>query len=269
MFPDWFELFSFPFMQRAIVGGVLLGILGGILGSFLILRQLSLFGETVGHSGMLGIVLAALLQLPTNWTLIIFTVLYGLGVLYLIDRTNLGSDTILCITLASSISLGTIGLNFLKGYRGNLLSILLGDILSISNTDLILLLILLAATIICLVLTLPDQMLLTLNPDLAKVQGIPVQKYRYGFIILLSLTIALTVRAVGILLMNGFLVIPAATAKITSQKFVPFLFTAAGIGATSAVIGMLISGVFDLPSGPSIVLVQLLGFLVTGFLNRR
>ena len=78
-------------------------------------------------------------------------------------------------------------------------------------------------------------MLLTLNPDLAKVQGIPVQKYRYGFIILLSLTIALTVRAVGILLMSGFLVIPAATAKIVSQKFVPFLVTAAGIGATSAV----------------------------------
>ncbi len=140
---------------------------------------MSLFGDTVGHSGMLGVVLAALLQLPTNWTLIIFTVAYGLGVLYLIDRTNLGSDTILCITLASSISLGTIGLSFLQGYRGNLLSILLGDILSISNTDLILLLILLATTITWFAFTLPDQMLLTLNPDLAQVQGIPVQQYRY------------------------------------------------------------------------------------------
>ncbi|MDJ0742019.1 MAG: metal ABC transporter permease [Xenococcaceae cyanobacterium MO_167.B27] len=79
---------------------------------------------------------------------------------------------------------------------------------------------------------------------------------------LLSLTIALTVRTVGILLMNGFLVIPAATAKIISQQFVPFLITAAAIGAMSAVIGMIISGAFDLPSGPSIVLVQLLGFLV-------
>ena len=232
------------------------------------MRRLSLFGDTVGHSGMLGIVLAALLQLPTNWTLIIFTVVYSLGVLYLIDRTNLGSDTVLCIDLASSISLGTIGLTFVQGYRGNLLSILLGDILSISNTDLILLLILLAITITCLVLTLPDQILLTLNPDLAKVQGIPVQKYRYGFIILLSLTIALTVRAVGILLMNGFLVIPAATAKIRIQQFVPFLITAAAIGAMSAFIGMSLSGALDLPSGPSIVLIQLLGFLVTGFLNK-
>ncbi|HHP7232726.1 MAG TPA: metal ABC transporter permease [Xenococcaceae cyanobacterium] len=255
-------------MQRAIAGGVLLGILGGILGGFLILRRLSLFGDTVGHSGMLGVVLAALFQFPTNWTLIIFTVVYGLGILYLIDRTNLNSDTILCIALASSISLGTIGLSFLRGYRGNLLSILLGDILSISNTDLILLLMLLSATIIWLGWTLPDQMLLTLNPDLAKVQGIPVQKYRYGFIIVLSLTIALTVRAVGILLMNGFLVIPAATAKILSRQFVPFLITAAAIGAMSAVIGMIISGAFDLPSGPTIVLVQLLGFLVTGFLSK-
>ena len=133
---DFLSLFSLPFMQRAVIGGVLLGILGGILGSFLILRRLSLFGDTVGHSAMLGVVLAALLQLPTTWTLIGFTVAFGLGVIYLIDRTDLGSDTVLCVSLSGSIALGTIGFSYLKGYRGNLLSILFGDILAISNTEL-------------------------------------------------------------------------------------------------------------------------------------
>ena len=98
-------------MQRAVMGGVLLGILGGILGSFLILRRLSLFGDTVGHSAMLGVVLAALLELPTTWTLVGFTVAFGLGVIYLIDRTDLGSDTVLCISLSGSIALGSIALN--------------------------------------------------------------------------------------------------------------------------------------------------------------
>ncbi len=259
-------------MQRAMLGGVLFGILGGLLGSFTILRRLSLFGDTVGHSAMLGVVVAALLQLPPTWGLIGLTVTFGLGVVYLIDKTNLGSDTVLSIALASSVSLAIIGFSFLPGYRGNLLSILFGDILALNNLDLVLLLLLLAGTIIFLVTTLPEQILLTLNPDLAKVQGVPVQTYRYFFIIVLSVTIALTIRAVGILLINGFLVIPAATSKLINREFVPFLITSAAIGATSGVGGMVISGTFDLPSGPSIVLVQLglfLSAVLLPFFNKQ
>ena len=266
---DALSLFSLPFMQRAVLGGVLLGILGGILGSFLILRRLSLFGDTVGHSAMLGVVLAALLELPTTWTLIGFTVAFGLGVIYLIDRTNLGSDTVLCISLSGSIALGTIGFSYLKGYRGNLLSILFGDILAISNTDLILLSLLLAVTLAWIIISLPEQILLTLNSDLAIVKGVPVRSHRYFFIVLLAITIALTIRAVGILLVNGFLVIPAASARLICQQFVPFLVTAAGIGATSGVMGMIISGAIDLPSGPSIILVQLFGFLTVALWCRQ
>ena len=267
--PDLLNLFSLPFMQRAILGGILCGILGGILGSFLILRRLSLFGDTVGHSAILGVVLAALLELPSTWGLMGFTVAFGLGVIYLIDQTDLGSDTVLCISLSGSIALGTIGFSYLKGYRGSLLSVLFGDILAISNTDLILLLLILGVTLAWLVVTLPEQILLTVNQDLALVKGVPVGRYRYIFIVLLAITIALAIRAVGILLVNGFLVIPAATAKLVCQQFVPFLTTAAGIGALSGVTGMIISGGFDLPSGPSIVLVQLCGFLATALWSHQ
>ena len=266
---DFLSLFSLPFMQRAVLGGVLLGVLGGILGSFLILRRLSLFGHTVGHSAMLGVVLAALLELPANWSLIGFTVAFGLGVIYLIDRTALSNDTVLCIALAGSVALGTIGFSYLEGYRGNLLSILFGDILAISNTDLILLLLLLAVTLTWIIISLPEQILLTLNSDLALVKGVPVRGHRYFFIVLLAITIALTIRAVGILLVNGFLVIPAASARLICQQFVPFLATAAGIGATSGVMGMVISGALDLPSGPSIILVQLFGFLIVALWCRQ
>ena len=266
---DFQSLFSLPFMQRAVLGGVLLGILGGILGSFLILRRLSLFGDTVGHSAMLGVVLAALLELPTTWTLVGFTVAFGLGVIYLIDKTDLGSDTVLCISLSGSIALGTIGFSYLKGYRGHLLSILFGDILAISNLDLILIASILVVTLAWIIISLPEQILLTLNSDLAVVKGVPVQSHRYFFIVLLAITIALTIRAVGILLVNGFLVIPAASARLVCQQFVPFLVTSAGIGAFSGVMGMVISGAIDLPSGPSIVLVQLFGFLVLALLSKR
>ena len=120
---------------------------------------------------------------------------------------------------------------------------------------------LLAVTLAWIIISLPEQILLTLNSDLALVKGVPVRSHRYFFIVLLAITIALTIRAVGILLVNGFLVIPAASARLICQQFVPFLVTAAGIGALSGVIGMVISGAIDLPSGPSIVLVQLFEFL--------
>ncbi|NES66930.1 MAG: metal ABC transporter permease, partial [Okeania sp. SIO2D1] len=92
--------------------------------------------------------------------------------------------------------------------------------------------------------------------------------YKYIFIIILSLAIALTMRAVGILLVNAFLVIPAATAKLICHQFVPFLGVSATIGAMSGVLGMIVSGSFNLPSGPSIVLVQLVTFLIVVFSGR-
>ena len=162
---DFLDLFNLPFMQRAVIGGLLLGILGGILGSFLILRRLSLFGATVGHSAILGVVLAALFELPATWTLIGFTVAFGMGVIYLIDRTNLSNDTVLCISMAGSVALGTIGFSYLEGYRGNLLSILFGDILAIGNADLILISLLLVVTLFWIVISLPEQILLTFNRD--------------------------------------------------------------------------------------------------------
>ena len=100
-------------------------------------------------------------------------------------------------------------------------------------------------------------------------KGIPVRRYRYFFTVLLAITIALTIRIVGIVLVNGFLVIPAASARLICQQFVPYLATAAGIGAFSGVVGMIISGVIDLPSGPSIILVQLVGFLALALWSKQ
>ena len=258
---DWIELFGLPFMQRAVLGGVLLGTLGGILGSFVVLRRLSMYGNALGHSAFLAVVIGAFLQLPSTLSLTVFIVLFGLGVLYLIDTTNLGGDTILAIIVAGSVALGMIGFSFLEGYRGNLSSVLFGDILAIGNLDIILLTLLLIVTIVCLAITLPQQILLTFSPDLAKLKGIPVGFYRYTFIVLLSLTLALSIRAVGILLVNAFLIIPAATARLVCDRFIPFLGLAAAIGGLSGIVGMIVSGIWDLPSGPSIVLVQLVVFL--------
>ncbi|MBD2184499.1 metal ABC transporter permease [Aerosakkonema funiforme] len=260
------ELLQFPFMQRAIAGGVLMGCLGGLLGSFVTLRQLSFFSHAVGHSALVGIVLGVLLQLNPTWMLLPFTVAFGLIVLYLIDQTDLASDNILNVVLSGTLAVGIILSGLIRGYRGGLMNVLFGDILAIDLTDIVLTVLLLLSAAIYLLSTLQQQILLTLNLSVAKVQGIPVQLHRYLFVVLLSLTVALATKAVGILLVNAFLVIPASAAKLLSHQFSHFLAISVILGVFSSIFGLLLSGLLNWASGPSIVLIQFLVFLaVIGF----
>jgi zinc transport system permease protein len=258
---DLLHLLQFPFMQRAIAGGILMGFWGGLLGSFVTLRQLSFFSHAVGHSALVGIVLGILLQLNPTWMLLPFTLAFGLAVLYLIDQTDLASDNILNVVLSGTLAIGIILSSFIRGYRGGLMNVLFGDILAIDVTDLVLTLLLLVGGSIYLLSTLQQQILLTLNPDVAKVQGISVQFHRYLFVVLLSLTVALATKAIGILLVNAFLVIPASAAKLLSHQFSRFLGLSVILGVLSSIVGILLSGFLDWASGPSIVLIQFLIFL--------
>ncbi len=265
---DLFSLLQFPFMQRAIVAGVLMGLLCGLLGSFVTLRQLSFFSHAVGHAALVGIAMGVLLQLDPTWMLLPFTLLFGVAVLYLIDHTDLWSDSILNIVLSGALAIGVILTSFIQGYRGNLMGVLFGDILAVNASDLVLTLLLLAVSSLILLTTLRQQILITLNQAVAKVQGIAVEAHRYLFVVLLSLTVAVSIKAVGILLVNAFLVIPAATSKLMTHQFSPYLLFSMLLGGVSSVAGMLVSGWLNFPSGPSIVLVQFIFFLIVASIAR-
>ncbi|MEI2578282.1 metal ABC transporter permease [Scytonema sp. PRP1] len=267
---DLVNLLQFPFMQRAIAGAVLMGTLGGLLGSFVTLRQLSFFSHAVGHAALVGVALGVLLQLNPTWMLLPFTLIFGLVVLYFIEKTDLGSDSVLSIVLSGALAVGVILSSLIKGYRGNLMGVLFGDILAIDMTDLILTLLVLVGGSLFLLSTLRQQILLTLNPAVAKVQGIPVQLYRYGFVVLLSLAVAVAIKAVGVLLVNAFLVIPASCAKLMSHHFNRFLLLSVIVGSISSFAGIIVSGLLNFASGPSIVLVQFVVFLtVFGWVKLR
>ncbi|MDZ8095543.1 MAG: metal ABC transporter permease [Nostoc sp. DedQUE05] len=258
---DLLELLQLASIQRAIVGAALMGILGGMLGSFVTLRQLSFFSHAVGHAALVGVALGVLLQINPTWMLLPFTLVFGVIVLYFIDKTDLASDSVLSIVLSGALAIGLILTSQIKGYRGNLMAVLFGDILAIDTTDLILTLLVLVGGSIFLLSTLRQQILLTLNPDVAQVQGVPVQLYRYAFVVLLSLAVAVAIKAVGVLLVNAFLVIPASTAKLMSHHFSRFLVMSVIVGSISSIAGIMVSGIFNLASGPSIVLVQFLLFV--------
>ncbi|MEO0408398.1 MAG: metal ABC transporter permease [Cyanobacteria bacterium P01_A01_bin.135] len=256
------ELFQLPFMQRALMGGVLTGLMGGLLGSFTILRQLSFFSDALGHSALLGISIGLLLGLDPSWVLLPFAVVFALVVTYFLERTRLWTDALLNIVYSSSLALGIILLSFRDEYRGGIGNLLFGDILAIRTADLIFSAVLLAVCTGFIGLTLRSQILMTLNEPMAIARGVNVSAQRTTFIVLLSLVVGISIKAIGVLLISAFVVIPACAARMVSRRFTHYIVISAGLGAISAVIGMLLSALFDLPSGPSIVAVQLGTFLL-------
>lgn len=161
------ELFPLPFMQRALVGGIFTGFMGGLLGSFTILRQLSFFSDALGHSALLGISIGLLLGLNPAVVLLPFAVLFALGVTYLLERTRLWTDALLNIIYSSSLAIAIIVLTYVGQYKGGLNNLLFGDILAVQPVDLILSGGLLIIAGVFLGLTLRTQMLITLHEPLA------------------------------------------------------------------------------------------------------
>ncbi|MGG6295614.1 metal ABC transporter permease [Leptolyngbya sp. AN02str] len=262
------ELFQLPFMQRALIGGMLTGLMGGLMGSFTILRQLSFFSDALGHSALLGIGIGLLLGLDPSWVLLPFAVIFALAVAYFLERTQLWTDALLNIVYSSSLAVGIILLSFRDEYQGGIGNLLFGDILAVRTSDLIFGSVLLGVCGLFLSLTLRSQILMTLNEPMAIARGVSVSFHRTAFIVLLSLVVGISIKAIGVLLVSAFVVIPACAARLLSRTFSNYVVLSAGLGALSAVVGMLISAAFNLPSGPSIVATQLAIFL-TGMVLPR
>lgn len=262
------ELFQLPFMQRALLGGILTGIMGGLLGSLTILRQLSFFSDALGHSALLGISIGFLLGLNPSFVLLPFAVIFALAVSYLLERTRLWTDALLNIIYSSSLAIAIIMLSFVGQYKGGLNNLLFGDILAVREFDLILSGVLLIVCLLFVGLTLRTQMLLTLHEPLAIARGISVSIHRTSFIVLLALVVGTSIKAIGVLLVSAFVVIPACAARLLSRTFTHYVVVSAGLGAMSALVGMLMSAGFNLPSGPSIVAIQFVIFLLAMVLPR-
>lgn len=258
-----------PFMQRALIGGLLTGALGGLLGSIAVLRQLSFFSDALGHSALLGITLGILLGVNPMLVLIPFAVVFALLVNQLVERSSLPTDALLNIVYSSSLAAAILALSRVETYRGGIRQLLFGDILGISSLDLVVISVLLFSGFVYLSLTLRAQVLLTLNPDLAGAVGVDTKLHRLAFIVLLAVVVAVSIKAVGVLLISAFVVIPACAGRLLCRRFPFYIFTSAIIGGICALVGLLVSGLINLPSGPSVVMVQFSGFVVALILSSR
>jgi ABC-type Mn2+/Zn2+ transport system permease subunit len=251
------EFLAEPFMQRALLMVLALGPVCGLLGVFVTARRMSFFSDTVSHAALTGVAAGFLagFEDPTV-PVLAFCILVAVALLWLRERTRLLNDTLMAVLLSLSVALGVVLLSMQSNRRGELDRFLLGDVLSVSWTDVGLAAgsSLLIASV--LLFFLNPLVLLTAHEDLAHVAGVRVRLMNYGFAILLTLAVSLSIRALGILLVTSLIVLPPAIARAFSPNLRRHLILSFAAGLVGSAGGVMLSYPFNLPTGPTVSLTM-------------
>ncbi len=255
------EAFSLPFMQRALLAGLLAGLMASYLGVFIVQRRLAFLGAGLAHSAFGGVALGLLLGVEPLAIALPFTVLAAIGITWIRQHTQLGGDTAVGIFFAVAMAMGIIFLSLKQDYTTEAFSYLFGSILAVTSTDLA------AAAIVMLIVaaTLPlwsRWAYSTFDNELAEADHLTTRRDDYILSILIAVVVVTAVKVLGIVLIAAFLVIPAATARLLARTFFGMTVLSILIGVLSTITGLMASFLLDVPSGATIILVEALLFLV-------
>lgn len=262
------EPFLLPFMQRALIGGILVGAITGYFGGFVVQRRMAFLGSGLAHAAFGGVALGLLLDIPPMTTAVPFTIAVALGVVWLRSRTVLAEDTAIGVFFAMAMALGIVFLSLREGYAGDAFTYLFGSILAITWGDIALAGVALLATL----LTLPlwsRWAYSTFDRTLARADQLNVGRDDALLAVGIALAVVVSIKVVGIVLLAAFLVLPAATARLVSGTFSGMTLLSVVLGVSTAIAGLYASYYADLPSGPCIVLTQAACFFGALLVSRR
>lgn len=267
------EMWQYDFMQRALLAAFLMGPVCGLLGIFITLRGMAFFSDAIAHSALTGVALGLFLEQITQawfnlaelpWLESLLLVIYCLVIAwimaFLFEKSHLRPDTIIAFCFTGSVALGVLIISQLQRYQF-LEGALFGDINANSWESVSLLAILALVCFLFIFWNLRALTLSTLQEELAKSDGIPTRRLNYTLIMIIAVTVALSIKLLGALLISALIVIPAATAKVIAPNFRIMLLAAIGIGWLASVSGVVVSYHFDTITGPTIVLCHL-AFLI-------
>ncbi len=251
-------------MQHAFLVALIAGPVGGLLGCFITLRGMSFFSDAISHGAMTGVTLGFILNLSRDVnspamlaSVVVFCVAMALLMAWMLERTTLHADTVIAFTYTGSVALGVVMISRLRGYRV-LEHVLFGDILASSRTDVWIMAGLAVAIIGFLAFNLRPLTLAVVQENLAKMEGYNTRRLNYLFVVIIAVVIALLLRQLGALLISGLIVVPAAAARVVAGNFRTMLLVSAAFGFAGAATGVFGSYQLDTPTGPTIVLADVL-----------
>jgi zinc transport system permease protein len=257
-------MFTESFMQRALLAALFLGPLCALLGVFVTARRMAFFSDTISHGALTGVALGFWLGMPDPTApLILFSLLIAGAIVWLRERTDLVTDTIMALLLSGSVAIGMIILSLLRRRPGDIHRFLFGDILAIGPQEVWLAGALFAVVGAGVFWKLNELSLITVQEEMAHVCGVPVRRLNFLFVIVLTLTVAVTIRLLGIILVTSLIVIPPATARSLSGNLRQQILLSIVIGLVGALAGTMLSYVLDVPCGPMIVVTCIALFILS------
>lgn len=255
------EFLNYSFVQRAIIAGLFIAVLCSILGMFLVLRRLSLIGDGLAHVTFGSVAVGLLLKVYPIYTSIPIVFLSGYGIMKLMEKARLYGDAAIGIVSAAGIAAGVLIASIAGGFNVDLFSYLFGNILAISKEEVMLTAALSAVVIAITLLFYHELLSVTFDEDLAKVSGIKTKKVNTALILLTALTVVLAMRVVGIMLVSALLILPAVSAFQVSRGFKSAIAFSCFFSILSVLGGVFVSFSLNLPTGATIVILNIAIFL--------
>jgi manganese/iron transport system permease protein len=260
--PDLLAPLAYGFVQRALLGSILVGIVCAAVGVFVVLRGLAFLGDAVAHIAFPGVVIAYLVKLDLVIGGSVAAVAGALSIGLVGRRSGLREDTVIGVVFSGMFALGVVLFSSIRTYTGDLLAVLLGDVLGISAEQLWLGGAAAAAVVLVLYLVWKEIVFVSFDPTGAAAAGLPIGRYDALLLILVGLAIAISIQIVGVVLVVALLVTPAATARLVSRQLSHMLAVAIAAAAVSSVVGIYLSYFINTASGGTIVLVATVLFLL-------
>ncbi len=247
----------YNFLLLAFLAGVGFALVAAPLGSLVVWRRMAYFGDTLAHASLLGVALGfAFSILPMYFSVAIVCVVVALLLLLLEKQQAIARDSLLGILAHTSLALGIVVIALLPNFRADLYGYLFGDILAVSWQDIIVIYGLAVAVLALLAWNWQKLLAVTVHAELAKVEGISIQRQQLLFVLLLALSIAMAMKVLGVLLITAMLIIPPATARPWSKTPEKMVILALVFAILSVLVGLAASLYLDLPAGPAIVVAS-------------
>lgn len=250
-------------MQRALLGTVSVAILTSLIGTFVILRRLAFIGEGLAHGSLAGLAIGYILQ----WNLYLVGNIYTIGLALFIgllhEKAKISLDTAIGILFSTSMALGIALISSLKFYTTDLTGYLFGSVLSITNSDLLIIIGATLSIIIILTLFYKEFVYYAFDPEMAEVSGLPRARLHYAMLSMIAITVVIASQTVGIILVTALLTIPAASAYQLTHSLKKLLLLSVIFGLLSAIIGLYLSYYLNIASGASIALTSAFVFLIS------
>ncbi len=260
---------DYKFMASAVIAVMLIAPLMGILGTMAVNNKMAFFSDALGHSAFTGIALGVVLGIENELiSLVAFGVVIALLITKVKNKGNTSSDTVISVFSSASIAVGLLVLSYGGGFT-KYSTYLVGDILSVTGAEILCLFITLVAVVVIWCVIYNKLLIISVNKELAASRGIKTALYENIFVVVVAVVVMLSIKWVGILLINSLLILPAASSRNVTKNSRQYLAVSVLISLFSALSGLLISFYADTSAGATIVTVSAIVFFVTYIISKK